>query len=260
MNRDQILQLLEAVDDRFLTESTRFDPAQRPTERSAHMKSKRILTFALAAVLLLGLGAVAYAAGWIGPRAIVLEGRSAYTAQRQEDGSVSVTDNPAGGWVTLSEPQETPEDLDPAIREKLEAKEAAWAEWETYLAQNDWSGRVPAAFVFPEGADASAVEENDDGSFTVVFYENGSVIERRSTTREEVDAYSAVMDAIMLYEGKYDFNYHCSSQEDEAKLEEIAAKYGLRLRSAGKILWSGDTCRTSEASTSSTTSTRAASA
>ena len=109
MNRDQILQLLEAVDDRFLTESTRFDPAQRPTERSAHMKSKRILTFALAAVLLLGLGAVAYAAGWIGPRAIVLEGRSAYTAQRQEDGSVSVTDNPAGGWVTLSEPQETPE-------------------------------------------------------------------------------------------------------------------------------------------------------
>ena len=90
MNRDQILQLLDAVDDRFVTESTRFDPAQRPTERSAHMKSKRILTFALAAVLLLGLGAVAYAAGWIGPRAIVLEGRSAYTAQRQEDGSVSV--------------------------------------------------------------------------------------------------------------------------------------------------------------------------
>ena len=236
MNRDQILQLLEAVDDRFLTESTRFDPAQRPTERSAHMKSKRILTFALAAVLLLGLGAVAYAAGWIGPRAIVLEGRSAYTAQRQEDGSVSVTDNPAGGWVTLSEPQETPEDLDPAIREKLEAKEAAWAEWETYLAQNDWSGRVPAAFVFPEGADASAVEENDDGSFTVVFYENGSVIERRSTTREEVDAYSAVMDAIMLYEGKYDFNYHCSSQEDEAKLEEIAARYGLKLRHKQEVM------------------------
>ena len=247
MNRDQILQLLDAVDDRFVTESTRFDPAQRPTERSAHMKSKRILTFALAAVLLLGLGVVAYAAGWIGPRAIVLEERAAYTAQRQEDGSVSVTDNPAGGWVTLSQPQDTPEDLDQAIREKLEAKEAAWAEWETYLAQNDWASRVPEAFVFPEGADASAVEENDDGSFTVVFYENGSVIERRSTTREEVDAYSAVMDAIMLYEGKYDFNYHCSSQEDEAKLEEIAVKYGLRLRSAGKILWSGDTCRTSEA-------------
>ena len=222
MNRDQILQLLEAVDDRLLTECARFDPAQRPTERSAHMKSKRILTFALAAVLLLGLGAVAYAAGWIGPRAIVLEGRSAYTAQRQEDGSVSVTDNPAGGWVTLSEPQETPEDLDPAIREKLEKSRAASQEWKDYLAQNDWLAQAPAAFVFPEGADASAVEENDDGSFTVVFFENGSVIERRSVTLEEVEAYSKLMDAYMLYESKYDFSYHCSSDADAEAWQNAA--------------------------------------
>ena len=247
MNRDQILQLLDAVDDRFLTESARFDPARRPTERSAHMKSKRILTFALAAALLLGLGAVAYAAGWIGPRAIVLEGKTAYTAQRQEDGSVSVTDNPEGGWVTLSEPQETPEDLDPAIREKLEKSRAASQEWKDYLAQNDWLAQAPAAFVFPEGADASAVEENDDGSFTVVFFENGSVIERRSVTLEEVEVYHRLMDAYMLYESKYDFSYHCSSDADEAKLEEIAAKYGLRLRRPGEVLWSGETFLSSEA-------------
>ena len=61
MNRDQILQLLEGVDDRFLSESACFDPARGPKERSAHMKTKRIVTLALAAVLLLALGAVAYA-------------------------------------------------------------------------------------------------------------------------------------------------------------------------------------------------------
>ena len=65
MNRDQILQMLENIDDRFVTEAARFDPVGRrsPTERSRHMKMKRIVTLALAAALLLGLGAVACAVG-----------------------------------------------------------------------------------------------------------------------------------------------------------------------------------------------------
>jgi hypothetical protein len=65
MNRDQILQMLENIDDRFVTEAARFDPVGRrsPTERSRHMKTKRIVTLALAAALLLGLGAVACAVG-----------------------------------------------------------------------------------------------------------------------------------------------------------------------------------------------------
>ena len=50
MNRDQILQMLENIDDRFVTEAARFDPVGRrsPTERSRHMKMKRIVTLALA--------------------------------------------------------------------------------------------------------------------------------------------------------------------------------------------------------------------
>lgn len=249
MNRDQILQLLDGIDDRFVTEAARFDPVGRqgPPERIVHMKSKRIITLALAAALLLGLGTVAYAAGWIGPKAIVLEGSTAYTAEKQEDGSLTWTENPAGGWVSLTQPQETPEDLDPAIQEKLAAKEAAWAEWKEYLRAPSHGLEIPAVFVPPEGAWACNVEDNGDGSYAVIFQGDAGVIETRTATEAEVDAYGTAMDAYMLYESKYDANYNCSSAADETKLEEIAAKYGLRLRRAGDILWSGETCRTSEA-------------
>lgn len=228
MNRDQILQLLDAVDDRFVTESTRFDPAQRPTERSAHMKSKRILTFALAAALLLGLGAVAYAAGWIGPRAIVRE------------------EIPEGGVVSLTQPQETPEDLDPAVEDRLATSRAAWEEWEDWLDANVRNPELPAVFVKPEGAWACDIEENGDGSYTVIFMGDEGVIEERTATQEELDAYVAAYEHEEGFVSKYDFNYGCVSAESEAKLEEIAGAYGLRLRGQGVHLYSRETFETTD--------------
>lgn len=228
MNRDQILQLLDAVDDRFVTESARFDPARRPTERSASMKTKRILTLALAAALLLGLGAVAYAAGWIGPKAIVRE------------------EIPEGGVVSLTQPQEIPEDQDPAVNSYVEASRAAWAEWEEWLNANVWNPELPEVFVYPEGADARAIEENEDGTYTVTFMGNEGVIDTRTATQEELDAYVAAYEQDEGFVSKYDFNYGCTSAAAEAKLEEIAAKYGLRLRNNGPHFYSRETFQTTD--------------
>ncbi len=226
MNRDQILRLLEAVDDRYLTESASFDPATGPKKGSAKMKIKRIVTLALAAALLLGLGAAAYAAGWIGPRAIVV--------QEVEE----------GGVVSLTQPQETPEDLDPAVEDRLATSRDAWAEWQAWKNSEERSPDLPPVFRKPEGAVARSIEDNGDGTFTVYFMRDSDLIEERIATQEELDAYVDAFQGEEGFQSRYDFNYDCRSAEEEQKLEDIAAKYGLRLRQSGTHFYSRETFET----------------
>ena len=63
MKRDLVSQALNSLEDRHITDTERFSPetVQRTPERIAYMKKKRLITFALAAVLLLAFGITAYA-------------------------------------------------------------------------------------------------------------------------------------------------------------------------------------------------------
>ncbi len=62
MKRETITLMLNSIDDDYISEAEVFcpDSIQEPPERIVHMK-KKIITFALAAALMLGLSAVAYA-------------------------------------------------------------------------------------------------------------------------------------------------------------------------------------------------------
>ena len=62
MKREQLSEMICNLDERQIAEAYRFDPdlCGRSPERIVHMK-KRIITFALAAVLMLALGITAYA-------------------------------------------------------------------------------------------------------------------------------------------------------------------------------------------------------
>ncbi len=62
MNRDKLFSALGEIDPRFVAEAVRYAPeeAAAPSERSKHMKSKRILSLALAAALIVALGFTAY--------------------------------------------------------------------------------------------------------------------------------------------------------------------------------------------------------
>ncbi len=62
MKRETITLMLNSIDDGYISEADVFDPdsIQEPPERIVHMK-KRIVTFALAAALILALGLTAYA-------------------------------------------------------------------------------------------------------------------------------------------------------------------------------------------------------
>ena len=64
MNREKLFQAVGEIDGRYVAEALRYAPeeASGSPERIVHMKKKRIITFALAAVLLLSLSIAAYAA------------------------------------------------------------------------------------------------------------------------------------------------------------------------------------------------------
>ena len=106
MKRELISQALNMLDDRHISDTASFDPGaiQETPERIVHMKKKRIISIALAAALMLALGAVAYAV-W-----------SIHTARQQElkadlkieENNVSsyneyaIADDQASGLVLLS--------------------------------------------------------------------------------------------------------------------------------------------------------------
>ncbi|MBQ5671566.1 MAG: hypothetical protein IIV43_04345, partial [Oscillospiraceae bacterium] len=95
--------------------------------------------------------------------------------------------------VSLTQPQDWDENaLDASIVEKLENNKKAWAEWADYKADN------------PDKEIIITAEEY-----------------------EETVAYDEIMTKGY---GEYDFNYGINSAAEALKLEEIADKYGLKLR------------------------------
>ena len=66
MNRDRFFQALSGLDDRYVAEAIRYAPgdASGASERIVKMKARRIITIALAAVLILALGVTGYATGF----------------------------------------------------------------------------------------------------------------------------------------------------------------------------------------------------
>ena len=63
MNRERIFDALSGLDARYVAEALRYSPeaASAAPERIVHLRKKRIVSFALAAALLLALGAAAWA-------------------------------------------------------------------------------------------------------------------------------------------------------------------------------------------------------
>ncbi len=64
MNREQVFEAFGGIDDRYVAEAARYAPgdADSAPERIVHMNRKRIVTFLIAAVLMLTLSVTAFAA------------------------------------------------------------------------------------------------------------------------------------------------------------------------------------------------------
>lgn len=89
MNRETITLMLNGLDDNYISEATVFcpDTVQEAPERIVHMKKKKIIALALAAVLVFALGVTAFAAGWLAP--MFNEMKQDYKHMASIEGSVS---------------------------------------------------------------------------------------------------------------------------------------------------------------------------
>ncbi len=229
-------------------------------------------TVLLAAALTGAMGATAFASGLFGREALVVA-EPEITPHKLvvgEDHKGHLVDNPEEGAIfSITQPQEVPEDLDPAIRQKIENNKAAWEEWETWLDENEL--RIPAVFDSPEGAMRSRLKENGDGSWTLVFsrpkktqeeliawvneiekvtqedqergirlyreYEayledsdNWMELERRSVSAREKEQYDLALDLENTSVDGFDHVYRVHTREQGDKLQEICHRYGLVLR------------------------------
>lgn len=220
MKRETISMALNAIDDSFISESAVYDPGavQKSPERIIHMKKKRIITFVLAAALILAMGAVAYAADLFGIRALFMN-------------NTSSADNPNSGYVSFTQPQDVPEEMDAGIRAKIDNSTKAWAEWTAWSRENGIY--EPESCKAPENTSTSTVEENADGSYTMIFYSDSNSkneIERRTVSAEDYKAFEAYWEARAKGFSGYDYPYHVYTQGMADKLESIAANYGLNIR------------------------------
>ena len=240
---------------------------------------KTVSIVLLAAVLVSLLTVGAYSMGFLGMKAIVIPETATVTSEipssvtqpqaSPEEAGASIKESeagkPANALVSITQPQAVPEGLGTEVNEKIENAKAAWDEWRTWRGTNPDSPHNPEVFAFPAGAVVCNEEENEDGSYTLSYYDKGAwaLIHKdvnadpdysaaapfvvRVATAEEKAAHEAWMNYLNFTYGDYDFNYDIHNEQEAAKLEEIAAKYGLRLRRGQTLLWSKETVEESDA-------------
>lgn len=122
LNSEKMLFALNDVEDDYL-ESARSMLGYKTDGARRHIVKKHIVTFALAAALILGLGAVAYAADLFGIRAMLMK-------------DAAPSGEPNDGIVSYTQPQAVPEGMNAAIEKKIENSTNAWAEWDVWRKTN----------------------------------------------------------------------------------------------------------------------------
>lgn len=157
-----------------------YDEKETNMNHKVKKTSKRMLTIAIAAVMVMALAIGGVAAYVLGMDALLRPNKTEFDGKTYSE-------------ISLTQPQNWDENvLDAAIVEKLENNKAAWAEWEAYKAS--------------------------DEEYMVEYSETKATVF-----------------------GEYDFNYNVSNEADLVKLEEIAAKYGMKLRGNQNAAFSSET-------------------
>ncbi len=235
LNSEKAMFAMNDMYDGYL-ESARIRLRYQTGGSSKHVMKKRIITVALAAALIFGLGAVVYAIDLFGIRALFMK-------------NSAPADNPDGGYVSFTQPQDVPEEMDEAIRVKIDNSTKAWAEWMEWKNENGLS--FPDVYNPPKGVSFADEEENPDGTYTIRFYaypdtpvdattswehiQQGDysdfiLLDERIATKEEHDRNMEIGDIIARGFRGYDYPYHVYTQEMADKLESIAASFGLKVR------------------------------
>ena len=269
MKSMDFIRAMGGIDDDIITETSAAmygavaGSMTQSAARTYRRSYRRIIALAAALAALLALGAAAYATDFFGLRAMRVEPeRAAYTPykiEEQPDGTREAVPNPDGAVVSLTQPQDAPDDISPEVRERIENSRRAWDEWTAWREEQDPTVEHPEVYEPPKDAGGFREEENPDGTYTVTFirsipiydesgtklldFEDEEVETRTATAAEHEQMYKYMEQQARMSIPGYDPNYHVTDETAAAKLEELAAKYGLNIRHESTIFFSEETRR-----------------
>ena len=127
-----IMLALNGADDAFLEETARklgynTEIKERIVPMTNYRKrtSRRFISILVAACLLLSLGVVAYATDLFGIRALLIKDDSLEHIRGENSGHLSIT-----------QPQDVPEEMSADVKAKIENSTKAWNEWDSWRKAN----------------------------------------------------------------------------------------------------------------------------
>jgi len=222
------MEAMSRIDDSYIQEVVSCMNYKNGISVRRYMRSLLVATLIVS--LFAAMGAAAYAADFLGIRTLLRPGNVEFDGTEYSE-------------ISISQPQAIPDDMNSKVTAKLENSRLAWEEWNEYKKQANEQIRIPEAFQNePDNVSAMEVQENDDGTWTCIYMSGTEVIEQRVISNEEYEYMLEFMEMTSKgYDSGYDFNYGVDNAEQAEKLEEIAAKYGLKLRGEAKLAFSSDT-------------------
>ena len=202
--------------------------ANEAAAHSARRHGNRILIVAAVAVLVLALSVAAYAVGLFGLNGLLKKESIGNTKiAKAEEGELVVVTPPQAGKVTMTQPQEGPEQY----MARADNVRAAWAEWTAY--------RDTCEEQMPWLQPGETMITDNQGNYYAKNKETGAERLLEIPDEEMREYYEAHEQAIK--DLGYDDRYGVASEEMAAKLEEIARNHGLRLRKgAVELRWSNE--------------------
>lgn len=180
MNREKLFDALADIDDAYIAEALRYSPeaASGFSERIVHLNKKKIISFALAAVLILALGAAAYA---------VFSTYSARVPEPEETFRINWEEN-ASGYIEWTDAKLAVTFPDMAESKQIEFRPGWLPEELSELMVKKPLSRLTAeelAYKFPElpGSQPLLIESysmsmfNDGGALLLLYYTPEEIIE-----------------------------------------------------------------------------------
>lgn len=261
MNRERISKAIGDIDGQFIAECAVYAPAKAGRHAGTKVGNggrsiRRVLVLAAMIALLLALGTAAYATGWFGLKPLTLPAVT-YTAA---NGQVEELQP-----ITLSQPQAVPEELE-EVNELAEKNRQAWEEFQQARRSSAWVQEYErlSELLYERSSGKNFrvdFEEREDGTVIASYYvppegydfftfdwqakpEGPEYVfdHSKEIAKADYERFDEIAASLSSYECEYDFHYGLNCDEEKAMLEEVAAKYGLNLRSnTSHLVWSSET-------------------
>ena len=180
MNREKLFDALADVDEAYIAEALRYSPeaASGSSERIVHLNKKKIISFALAAVLILALGAAAYA---------VFSTYSARVPEPEETFRINWEEN-ASGYIEWTDAKLAVTFPDTAESKQIEFRPGWLPDELSELKRTRPLSRLTAeelAYKYPDlsGGQPLLIESysmsmfNNGGALLLLYYTPGEIIE-----------------------------------------------------------------------------------